>query len=63
MEVAEKGVRVSLLTAGEVAGRLKISLRKLWLMVSEKQLPAAVKLGKRCTRWRESEIDRYIEAL
>jgi excisionase family DNA binding protein len=52
-----------LLTPEEVAERLKISLRKLWKLLSEGQLPTPVKIGKRGTRWRESDLVRFITGL
>jgi excisionase family DNA binding protein len=50
-----------LLTVKQIADRLGISVRKVWRDVAAGILPGGIKLGKRTTRWRESEIIAFIE--
>ncbi len=50
-----------LLTAGDLARRLRISLRQVWKLHSEALVPAPVRLG-RSARWRVSEIAGWIAA-
>ncbi len=50
-----------LLTAGDLAKRLRVSLRQVRKLHSEALLPAPVKLG-RSVRWRLSEIGEWIQA-
>ncbi len=50
-----------LLTAGNLARRLKISLRQVRKLHSEALVPAPVRLG-RSVRWRGSEIGCWITA-
>lgn len=50
-----------LLTAGDLARRLKVSLRQVRKLHSEALLPAPVMLG-RSMRWRGSEVGKWIEA-
>lgn len=50
-----------LLTVKELAERLTVSVRKVWRDVAAGMLPEPIKLGKRTTRWRESEIVAFIE--
>jgi excisionase family DNA binding protein len=52
-----------LLKPQEVAERLRISLRKLWQMLAEGKLPLPVHIGKRGTRWRQTDLVSYIAAL
>jgi predicted DNA-binding transcriptional regulator AlpA len=49
-----------LLDAKQVAGLLRISSRLVWGMRSGGRLPAPVRLGK-ATRWRASDIRRWVE--
>jgi predicted DNA-binding transcriptional regulator AlpA len=53
---------VRLLSPPEVAGLLGISIRKLWKLKAEQQLPKPIKVG-RCTRWRDSDITAFINSL
>ncbi|MCZ6651775.1 MAG: helix-turn-helix domain-containing protein [Planctomycetota bacterium] len=50
-----------LLTAGDLAKRLRVSLRQVRKLYSEALVPAPVRLG-RSVRWRGSEVGRWIEA-
>ena len=52
---------VELLTAGDLARRLKVSLRQVRKLHSEALVPAPVRLG-RSVRWRGSEVGKWIEA-
>ena len=50
-----------LLTAGDLAKRLRISIRQVRKLHSKALVPAPVKLG-RSMRWRGSEVGKWIEA-
>ena len=52
---------VNLLTAGDLARRLRVSLRQVRKLHSEALVPAPVRLG-RSVRWRGSEVGKWIEA-
>ena len=45
----------------EVAARLGVSVRTAWRMSATGELPPPVKLSQRVTRWRESEIEEYMD--
>jgi predicted DNA-binding transcriptional regulator AlpA len=49
-----------LLRASDVATTLNISIRHVWTLHAEGLLPDPIRLG-RCTRWRESDIRRWLE--
>lgn len=49
-----------LLTVQEVAARLGVSSRQVWKLAASDRLPAPVRLA-RSVRWRESDIQRFIE--
>lgn len=59
--VPEPPVGALLITADELATLLGLSARTVWRMHSAGRLPAPVKLG-RAVRWRQKEIDAWIEA-
>ena len=50
-----------LLTAGDLAKRLRVSLRQVRKLHSEALVPAPVRLG-RSVRWRGSEVGKWIAA-
>ena len=50
-----------LLTAGDLAKRLRISIRQVRKLHSEALVPAPVRLG-RSARWRSREIGEWIQA-
>ncbi len=50
-----------LLTAGDLAKRLRISLRQVRKLHAEALLPAPIRLG-RSVRWRSGEIAEWIAA-
>jgi len=50
-----------LLTAGDLAKRLRISIRQVRKLHSEALVPAPLRLG-RSARWRGSEVGKWIEA-
>lgn len=52
----------ALLTAQDVADRLKISLRHVYNLVSAGDLPPPLKFG-RVSRWREADLASYLERL
>ncbi len=50
-----------LLTAGDLAKRLRISIRQVRKLHSEALVPAPIRLG-RSARWRAGEIGEWIQA-
>ncbi len=52
---------VELMTAGDLAKRLRISIRQVRKLHSEALVPAPVKLG-RSARWRTTEIGEWVAA-
>lgn len=50
----------SLLTAKEVAGLLKVSMRTIWRLKSAGRLPQSIDLGG-SVRWSALEVFRWIE--
>lgn len=48
-----------LLTVAETAARLGVCARQVFNLTAAKRMPAAVRLG-RSTRWRASDLDRFI---
>lgn len=50
----------SLLTAREVAKLAKVSERTVWQWLRDARIPAAVRCGSRCVRWRASDVDRWM---
>ena len=51
----------TLLTAGDVARRLRVSVRQIWKLTSAGRLVPPVRLG-RSVRWRESDLTAFIRA-
>lgn len=49
-----------LLTVGEVARLVTVSIRKIWRDVAADCFPKPLKLGPKTTRWKKSEILRHI---
>ena len=54
---------VRLIKPGDVMRLLGVSQRTLQRMVADKDVPAPIRIGKRGTRWRESDIISYIQTL
>jgi len=50
-----------ILTSGEAAGYLSVSLRQFWRLVADQQI-SVVRIGKRCVRVRRAELERFLEA-
>jgi excisionase family DNA binding protein len=50
-------------TARDVAELLCVSTRTVWRWAAAGRLPAPVRVGGRCTRWRVSDLQRYFDAL
>lgn len=57
------GRDLDLLTVVDVANLLRVSPRTVWRWVSVGLLPAPLRVGAKCTRWREAELRRHVEAL
>ena len=49
-----------LLTAGDLARQLRISLRQVYRLDKSGSLPASLKIGQ-CVRWDPVEIDRWVK--
>ncbi|WP_417338892.1 helix-turn-helix transcriptional regulator [Halomonas kashgarensis] len=47
----------------ELANRYGIARCTLWRWVREGRFPAPVRLGRRCTRWREADIASYEKSM
>ena len=52
-----------LLTSTEVAAMLNVSPDTVFRWKREGRLPKALKLGPRATRWRQSDIQAFIDRL
>lgn len=52
-----------LLTAKDVAAKTAMGVSTIYLRVSAGTFPRPRKLCANCVRWRESEVDAWIEAL
>lgn len=53
--------RDPLLTQDEVLARLRVKRTKFYKIRTEGELPP-VRLGARCLRWRESEVEAFIKS-
>jgi predicted DNA-binding transcriptional regulator AlpA len=51
-----------LITAGELANLLHISVRSLWRLRSAQVIPEPVRLGGTTVRWRYDEVREWISA-
>jgi predicted DNA-binding transcriptional regulator AlpA len=49
--------------AADLAAALNISIRQLWRMRAAGELPAPVRVGRRCVRWRAEDVARYLDQL
>jgi excisionase family DNA binding protein len=52
-----------LLSSGQVARLLGVSLRTLWRMVKAGTLPSPVRYNRKLVRWKAAEVARYVESL
>ncbi len=52
----------SLLTPEDVAARLQISKRQIHNLINDGDFPPPMKVG-RLNRWRELDVDNYVEQL
>lgn len=53
---------MKLITVGQAAEKLGISVSYVWkLHRTDPDFPRTVRLGPRATRWRDDEIDAWIE--
>ncbi len=59
------GPAKELLTAREVAARIRVSLRTVWRWTAAGDLPAPVRTGcnGRIVRWKAEDIDQFIQHL
>jgi len=44
----------------DVASTLDIGVSTVWLMVKEHRFPAPLKISKGATRWKQSEVQAFI---
>ncbi len=59
----ELTAREQMLRVARLAGKLDVSVRKVWQMLSgDPTFPRPVRLG-RATLWRESEVDKWLAGL
>ena len=49
-----------LLTAGDLAKRLRVSIRQVYRLDKSGSVPAPLRIGG-CTRWRGDEISRWLQ--
>ncbi|OJW58058.1 MAG: hypothetical protein BGO57_12430 [Sphingomonadales bacterium 63-6] len=49
-----------LITIKEVMARTSLSRAHVYTLVKRGDLPAPIKLGAKCSRWSEQELDRWI---
>lgn len=54
-------MRNSFLTAKDLSNRMKISIRSVWTYRDMGFMPAPIKL-RGAVRWREGDIEKWIEA-
>jgi predicted DNA-binding transcriptional regulator AlpA len=59
----QQPLAIRLLDATDVATLLGISLRKLWHMTANGELPPPIRIGKRSTRWKATDIGAFIDNL
>ena len=52
-----------LLSIKEVCQSVKLGKTSIYKLEKEGRFPNRVKMGVRCTRWRKSDIDKYIAGL
>jgi excisionase family DNA binding protein len=52
-----------LLTAGEVARRLRVSVRTLYRLTLRGQVPQPIRFSRKLVRWRARDIARYVRGL
>lgn len=55
--------RERLVTSLEVAARLSCSVRTVWRLVAAGRFPAPVRYNRKLVRWKEGEVDAYLESL
>ena len=51
-----------LLSVGRVAALVDLSVRQIWRLVSAKQFPAPVHVG-RAARWRSADVRAFLDGL
>jgi len=52
-----------LLRLPQVLERIPVSKSTWWAGVRSGRFPEAIRMGERCTMWRESDIDAWIEKI
>jgi excisionase family DNA binding protein len=50
-------------TVREIARRLSVSERTVWRLAAQGVLPAPVRLGSRCSRWRAADVRDAVNRL
>jgi len=55
---------MTLLSAEDFAGRLALPVGKFWALWRERKIPVrAVRIGNGYIRWKEVDVDRWLEQL
>ena len=52
-----------LLDRKEVSARIGLSISRIYALMAEGGFPRLLRLGKQARRWRESDIDEWIDGL
>lgn len=59
-DLPNKGTGTKLLTSSQVAKRLQVSAKSLYIWMDENKFPKSVRIGQ-MHRWRESDIEAWLE--
>ena len=51
---------MQLLNIADVCGMLKLSRRSIYRLQKDGSLPAAIRIGPRASRWRETDIATFL---
>lgn len=62
MATVETGVTDVLMTSGQVAECLAVSVRTLWRWVADGTFPPPVRYNRKLVRWRRSDLGRWIDS-
>lgn len=56
-------MRTKYLSADELAYRYNVSRNTIWRWARDNQLPQPLKMGGKCTRWKEEDITLHEKTL
>jgi prophage regulatory protein len=54
---------IDMLTVRDVSDLLCVSRRTIWRWAASGRLPPPLRVGPKCTRWRVTDIQRYVDTL